>query len=315
MDYIPVYEGEEGPRPSGIPGRAAVRIPAEKRQLIGVKTGAAEKIRVVKEIRTAGRVAYDPELFTAQQEFLSAIPAYEKAKAGPYHEPPERAKALVEAARMRLRLKGMSEPEIEELEKRASQDQSLVLPDMSSPNALIGDPDSRFRGNGIPAVWVYAAVYEQDIPYIKKGTKAVVTVPVFQEKEFQGEVAGLDPVLDPATRSLRAQIRVADEGGLLRPEMFVDVTLKPDLGEVTAVPREAVMLTGERAIVFTVTADGYFMPKEVKLGAAGESYYEIKEGLEPGERVVVSGNFLIDSESRLQGALESMTAGGHQHGG
>lgn len=306
MDYIPVYEGEEVSLPSSVPGHAAVRIPAEKQQLIGVKLGTIEKRRLTKEIRTPGRVAYDPALFTAQQEFLSAVESLKKAKGGPYHEPLERAEALVNSSRTRLRLLGMSEDEVKELEEKATQDQNLILPE---------NPAAPFTSLQ-QYVWVYGAIYEYELPFVKVGSVVKVRVPTFSDREFAGEVRALDPVLDSGTRSIRVRIRVGNPEGLLKPEMYVDVYLEAELGEVVAVPEEAVMQTGERALVFVSRGEGIFEPREVKLGAKAGNLYEVKSGIEVGDEVAVSGNFLIDSESRLQAALQGMTGGGggHQHG-
>jgi multidrug efflux pump subunit AcrA (membrane-fusion protein) len=105
-----------------------------------------------------------------------------------------------------------------------------------------------------------------------------------------------------------------DPEKLLKPEMYVDLFLVADLGEAVSVPQEAVMFTGERAIVFVAQGEGFFEPREVKLGTQAGNFYEVKTGLHLGEQIAVSGNFLIDSESRLQSALEGMTAGGHIHG-
>jgi len=305
MDYTPVYEDELSGAPSQVPGHAAVQIPADRQQLIGVKTAKVEKRALVKELRTVGRVAFDPELFTAQQEFISAVEGAKLAKGSPYHEPPERAEALVEAAKVRLRLLGMSEAEIAGLKKRAKQDRNLILPKTS------GKPMSMSN----EFVWVYGTLYENEISFAKPGTKVEIRVPTFPDKVFEGEVRSIDPVLDPATRSVRMRTRVANPEGLLRPEMYVDVYLKADLGEALALPREAVMMTGERAIVFVGHGEGHFEPREIQVGAQTGDFYEVKSGLQEGEEVVVGGNFLIDSESRLQAALQGMSGGGeHVHG-
>ena len=305
MDYIPVYDDELAAKATNVPGHAAVHIPAAKQQLIGVRTGEVQKRRIAKEIRAAGRVVFDPELYTAQQEFISAAESFRKAGAGSYHEPVERAKALFDSARTRLRLLGMSEEEIAELEKQKVQDRNLILPP-EAPKEPISLPNQ--------FVWVYGMIYEYEVPFVKIGTPAEVRVPTFPDKVFSGEVRAMDPVLDPMTRTIRVRIRVENPEGILKPEMFADVVLKTDLGEVLSVPGEAVVQTGERAIVFVVQGEGYFEPREVKLGARAGDFYEVRFGLEAGERVAVSGNFLIDSESRLQGALQGMSTEGHQHG-
>ena len=295
MDYIPVYEDEVMGKGSLVPGHATIAIPAAKQQLIGVKLGTVEKRKLVKEIRTSGRVAYDPELFSAQQEYLSAAQSVKKMGQGPYPEVFERSKALVESSKMRLRILGMSEVEIAALEKSSIRDANLILPTEKS-------------------VWVYANLYEYEIPFVKIGTPVTIRIANFAEREFSGEVRALDPVLDPMTRSIRARIWVAHSEGVLRPEMYVDVYLKSEIEEALAVPSEAVMPAGEENLVFVSHGEGYFEPRDVKLGAKTENFYEVKSGLTAGERVAVSGNFLIDSESRLQGALQGMKSGDHAHG-
>ena len=296
MDYIPVYEDEVAGRKSPVPGHATIEIPVAKQQLIGVKLGTVEKRKLVKEIRTVGRVAYDPELFTAQQEYLSAVEGMKKVNSGPYPEVAERTKALVESTKIRLHLLGMSDAEIADLEKQATRDQNLILP-----------TEKQF-------IWVYANLYEYEIPFVKIGTPVNVHVPTFPDKEFTGEVRALDPVLNASTRSIRIRSRVANPEGLLKPEMYVDVYLKTELVEALAVPAEAVMSTGEQNLVFVAQGEGFFEPRDVKLGAKAEQFYEVKSGLAAGERIAVSGNFLIDSESRLQGALQGMSGGEHVHG-
>ena len=296
MDYTPVYEDEVAGRRSPVPGHATIEIPVAKQQLIGVKLGTVEKRKLVKEIRAVGRVAYDPELFTAQQEYLSAVEGMKKVNSGPYPEVAERTKALVESTKMRLHLLGMSDAEIADLEKQAVRDQNLILP-----------TEKQF-------IWVYANLYEYEIPFVKIGTPVSVRIPTFPDKEFSGEVRALDPVLNASTRSIRIRSRVANPEGLLKPEMYVDVYLKAELTEALVVPAEAVMSTGEQNLVFVAQGEGFFEPRDVKLGAKAEQFYEVKSGLAAGERIAVSGNFLIDSESRLQGALQGMSGGEHVHG-
>lgn len=317
MDYIPVYEDETVGKASEVPGHAEVQLSWEKQQLMGVKLGGVEKRKLVKEIRTSGRVVYDPDLFVAQQEYLSAKESLQKMAGGPYPEVIERAEALVGSSKMRLRLLGMSEEEVAELEKRATRDQNLILPGPGTISKSAGSQEHPLEpdtfGNGT-FVWVYAPVYEYEIPFVKIGTPVTVRIPTFADRQFTGDVRALDPVLDPATRSIRMRARVSNPEGLLKPEMYVDVYLKTDLDEKVVVPVEAVMHTGERDLVFVAQGDGHFEPREVKLGAKTNEFYEIKSGLAAGERIAVSGNFLIDSESRLQGALAGMGGGEHQHG-
>ena len=304
MDYIPVYEDESRGIPSQVRGHATVPIPPEKQQLIGVKLGKVEKSVLAKEIRTVGRVAYDPVLYTAQQEFLAAVQSLKKAKGGPYHEPLERTESFVASIKLRLRILGMSEEEIAELETNALQDQNLILPGGPS-----GGPLSSVQN----FVWVYATIYEHEISWIRVGTEIKVLSPAFPEKEFSGKVVAADPILDAQTRSIRIRARVSNPEGILKPEMYVDVYFKAEAGEGLVVPKEAVLFTGERNLVFVSSKENYFEPREVKLGAETGNFYEVKSGLAVGESVVVSGNFLIDSESRLQAAFQGMGGEGGGH--
>jgi hypothetical protein len=304
MDYVPVYEEAVMDRKSDVPGRAVVEIPSERQQLIGVRLGKVEKQPMRLSLRTVGRVAYDPDLYAAQHEYLSALDGLEKSGTGPYHEPPERARALVESAKVRLRLLGMSEQEIEDLERNKRVSRSLILPEASSEDA----------GRRERWVWIYAALYEPDLPLVRIGSHVNVRVPSDSAREYTGTVQALDPVLNEVTRSIRVRSRVRDDEGILKPGMYVDVYLATDLGAELAVSQEAVIFTGERSIVFVAKEDGFFEPREVKLGVKAGTLYEVKSGLVEGERVVTSGNFLIDSESRLHSALESMSGGEHKHG-
>jgi len=321
MDYIPVYEEDLAGAPSEVPGHAAVHLDPGKQQLIGVKLGTVEKRAMKKEIRTSGRVAFDADLYTAQREFVSAVTSLEKSKHGPYHEPLERAEELMNSVRTRLRLLGMSEEEIEELKGNAVQDQNLILPNLGTGSAGSGfDTSSGLQSKPVPErigtwVWVYGNIYEYELPFVKVGSIVKVRVTTFPGKEFVGEVRGMTPVLDAQTRSVRVRAKVGNPEGLLKPEMYADLYLESELGETLAVPAEAVMETGERKIVFVTREGGHFEPREVTLGTRAGDFYEVKSGLAAGEQVVVSGNFLIDSESRLQAALQGMgSGGGHQHG-
>ncbi|MBI4115723.1 MAG: efflux RND transporter periplasmic adaptor subunit [Candidatus Omnitrophica bacterium] len=209
----------------------------------------------------------------------------------------------------------MSEQEIAELEKGGVQDKNLILPPNESSPHLNPPPAEEGGGKeGGRYVWVYGAIYEYELPFVKVGSSIKVKVPTFPDQEFSGAINALDPVLDPTTRSIRIRARVENPGGLLKPGMYVDVYLRGGEEDVLAIPLDAVMHTGERELAFVAKGEGYFEPREIRLGTQAGDYWVVKEGLKMGEQIVVSGNFLIDSESRLQAALQGMTGGGHQHG-
>ncbi len=277
-------------------GYAAVKLGAEKRELIGIETAPVTKRTLEKTIRTVGRVAYDPELYQAQEEYLQALRASQKAAAA---EPEIKAQAdkLVESSKIKLRLLGLSEELIQEIETAGKADRSLLYSDAGGK------------------VWLYAPIYEYEIPLVKAGDRLKAEVPGMPGKAFEGEIRSIDSVLDPETRSARVRAVLDNSEGLLKPEMFVNATILIAAGEKLAVPEQAVFSTGEKQIVFVAKADGNFEPREVGLGIKTDDFLEVLSGLSEGELVVTSGNFLIDSESRLKAALEGIgSKGGHQHG-
>lgn len=273
--------------------KEAIKIDSYKQQLIGVKTDKLIYRSLIKQIRTVGRVAFDPELYKTQQEYIQAIKTLEGVEGSSQREVVDRIEAIVKAARLKLELSGMSKEQIEELAKNKESDESL----------LISSPDSS-------TTWVYATIYEYELEAVKIGQKATISAISYPDKKFEGEVIAIDPVFDTMTRSVRSRIKVDNKEGLLKPNMYVDVEINIDLGAHLALAKEAIMDSGLRKIVFISLPDGYFQPIEVKTGISSEDYVEIKEGLKEGDVVVTSGNFLIDSESKLKQALEGT---GHQH--
>jgi multidrug efflux pump subunit AcrA (membrane-fusion protein) len=213
----------------------------------------------------------------------------------------EQSASLLKAARSRLLLLGMSNAEIDELEKQGKPETSLYLPTREDKS-----------------VWVYVTVYEYEAAMVKEGMTVSVDAPAYPGRIFQGRIVSIAPVLEAATRTLKARALVDNPDGLLKLEMFVNVRISCDLGEKLAVPEEAVMHAGTRNIVFIADPNGYFTPRTVTLGAKAQGYYEVLQGLTAGEEVVTSGNFLVDSESKLNAVLNQMgepnqPAGGHHH--
>ena len=277
-------------------GYGNVRLSSEKTSAIGIKTGEVKKIQMTKTIRTVGRIAYDPDLYQAEEELIQAARAFEKAELGSIPEVKEQAGRLVESATIRLRLLGLSDSLIDEVKQAGKPDRSLLYSEAGG------------------TVWLYAPIYEYEIPLVKVGDTIDVEVPAFPEKKFQGAIRSIDPVVDPVTRSIRARAVLQNPEGFLKPEMYVNAILERRLGEVLAVPEEAVFATGEQNIVFVAKPDGVFEPRQVTVGVKSGEDYEVKSGLSEGETVVTSGNFLIDSESRLKAALQSVGGEGHKHG-
>lgn len=295
MELVPVYEEPSPMAPMAVSpkGYASILLTPQKRQFIGVKTAVAERRRMTQTIRTVGKIAYDPELYQAQEEFLQALRSHKESGRSSIPEVAERAERLVASSRMRLRLLGLSEELIEEIAERKESDRSLLL---SGDHA-----------------WLYATIYEFELPLVKVGQMVEAELPALPGNKLVGTIRSIDPVLDPGTRSARVRAVLKNLEGILKPEMFVNVTLAVEFGRVVAVPDAAVFDTGTNKIVFVDKGDGLFEPREVATGVRAGGYWEIKSGIRPGESVVTSGNFLIDSESRLKAALEELAGEERDH--
>lgn len=301
MDLVPVYEEEAGagmsPRVGAPAGYAPVLLTPQKQQLIGVKTATVERRPLTKTIRTAGVIAHDPELYQTQAEYIKAVQALEQAKQSGIPDVVDQAQRLVESTQIRLRHLGLSDELIQEIATWKEPEHSLLF---SHP----GEP-----------VWMYAQVYEYELPLVHVGQELTVEVPALPDQLFHGVIRAIDPMVEPMTRTTRIRAQLQDPQGQLKPEMYVTASIAINLGEVVAVPEEAVFTTGEKHMVFIDKGQGLFEPRDVSLGAKADDSYEITAGVAEGERVVTSGNFLIDSESRLKAAAQGTAAGGaHQHG-
>jgi membrane fusion protein, copper/silver efflux system len=280
MDYVPVYE-EDLRGKGGIPGRAAFTLSAERQQLIGVRTGTVERRSLAVAIRAVGKVAYDPGLYQAIVEYREALRAKSALAGASMPEAREGADTLVRAVALKLRQQGISEAQVRDM---ARDPVSLLLPGKE--------------------VWVYAQVYEYEVELVRPGQEMVVTVPSLPGRTFRAAVVAVDPIVNATTRTARVRARVATPDAVLRPETFVNVALQVPLGEKVAVPESAVLDPGRgQRIVFVVEGEGRFAPRAVELGREAQGYYEVLDGVAPGERVVTSANFLIDSESRFRSAV------------
>ncbi len=298
MDLVPVYAEEGAPAGGGAApdGYAPVLLTPQKQQFIGVTTAPARRQHLTKNIRTVGTIAHDPELYQAQAEYIQAIKARDQARSTGAHDAIEQAQRIVEASRIRLKHLGLSDELIQEMEAWSEPQHSLLF-------AHPGEP-----------VWMYAQIYEYELPLVRVGQAVTVQVPA-QTEPLHGTIRAIDQMIEPMTRTVRIRALLSDPQGQLKPDMYVNVEIAMDQGEVLAIPESAVFATGEKQIVFVDKGEGLFEPRDVAVGVKADGYYEIKSGVAEGELVVTSGNFLIDSESRLKAALGGMTGEGHQHGG
>jgi multidrug efflux pump subunit AcrA (membrane-fusion protein) len=244
-----------------------IQISLQKQKLLGIEKEVVKNHELIYEIKSAGKVAYDTGLYVTQQEYITAIQS--------------KSNDLAQAARQRLLLAGMSQAEISDLAATGKPQQNLYLPDETA--------------------WVYLSIYEQDAGLIKEGQTVSMENPSFPGELFSGKVGGISPVLDPETRSIKVRVKVINKNKKLKPEMFVNATIRVALGKKLAIPASAIIDTGTRKIVFVALGEDRFIQKEVILGQQAGNYVEVISGLHAGQAVVKSGSFFVDSESALRG--------------
>jgi len=293
QELVPVEQ------PKDITGYTAVTLSDKKLQMIGIRTSPIEERQASKSIRTVGKIAYDPELYQAEEEYLQALGAWKKAKTGGDPEIAARAERLVESSRIRLELFGLNQKLIAEIEELGKPDKSLILAEAGG------------------TVWMYAPIYEQEMDVIKEGQTVRVTAPtVIPGKEFSGTIRGVDSVLDPKTRSVRIRAVLDNEEGHLKPNVYVNVVIEVDLGKQILIPEDAVLDSGERRIAFVALRKGVFEPRVLILGPKLEDDFVVISGVSTGEEVVSQATFFVDSESKLKAAVGQSAGGAHAgHGG
>jgi len=263
---------------------------------------------------------YSPELVSTQEEYIAALSYLKELEGGGRRDAVASARALVKATRKRLTYWDVTEEQIRILERTGEVTKSLTV---VSPAAgvVIQKMDAALEGMFVKAgmnlykvadlstIWVHTDIYESDLPWVKSGLNAKVTLPFFPGEEFSGKVLFLQPFLTEKTRTVKACIEIANGDRRLEPGMYAEVKIFPVASQhAVLVPEDAVIRTGERNVVFVALGEGRFLPKDLKLGLKGEGVYEVKKGLGAGDKVVVSAQFLLDSESRLQEFIRKLMA-------
>jgi RND family efflux transporter MFP subunit len=255
---------------------------------------------------------YSPELVAAQKEHLVARRA--QARLGDSSVPgvAKSGAELADASRQRLRAFDVSPEEIATLERTGAARRTVtlrspvsgvVVEKMAFEGMKVTPADRLYEIADLSRVWVLAEVYEKDLGAVRVGVPARVTLANQAGGDWRGTVTFVSPTVKPETRTVEARIEVDNRSGVLKPDMFVDVFLEAVTASVLSVPESAVIQTGERTLVFVDKGEGRYEPREVALGARVAAGYEVLRGLTAGERVVVSANFLLDSESSLRSAI------------
>ncbi len=259
---------------------------------------------------------YSPELVSAQYEYLTAVHAREQlAKSNP--DAAAGGEALIVGARRRLEYWDISDKQIERLAKTGQAEKVMtlyspangwVLERMVLPGHKVMPGEPLMVVGDLTHVWGDADIYESDLPYVKTGMPVEITLSYWPDKVFKGTISFITPTLDPETRTLRARLEINNPDLALKPEMYADAHLNYELGERLVIPEQAVMRTGLRNYVFREGDNGKLVPIEIRLGVRTDGYYEVLAGLNEGDRVVTSSNFLVDSESSMKAALEALSA-------
>ncbi len=340
MELVPVYADEGQGQDGGVAVSPGVR------QNLGIRTAEVRKGTLARTLDAVGNVAFNerdlvqlqarssgyveklfvrapldpvrkgqpllqlyvPDWVAAQEEYL----AVKRMPAG------ADTAGLLDAARQRMRLAGMTDAQVAQVSARSQVSPRItvtapadgVVSELAVREGMTVAPGAPlFRINGLRTVWVNAEVPESAAAQIRPGMAVRATSPAFPGTAFAGKVEALLPEVSAATRTLKARIELANPGGKLVPGMFATIHMAPAQSrETLLVPAEAVIRTGERTVVITVSDDGRFAPVQIVTGAEADGQAEVLEGLAEGQKVVASGQFLIDSEASLRGTLQRLGA-------
>ena len=340
MDYIPVFEGEAedasivkvspgklqrtgvrseaaGLRVVSRPVRAPGAVKLDERRVAVISLRSEGFIEKVENVTTGDRVRkdqpllrlYSPEVAAASAQYLSVL---NEASGGGGGRP-----LVLEGARRRLVNLNVPADVLAEIERTRrvpatitwSAPRDGIVLERNAVDGMRAPPgEVLFRIADISTVWVVADVPEHELAWVRPGQPATIRTRSMPGRKFQGRVALIYPQVSPETRTTRVRIELPNPEGVLLPDMYADVEFAAGADKpVVAVPDSALMDTGARQVVIIDKGEGTFEPREVKVGLRGNGFVEIREGVGEGDRVVVSANFLIDAESNLKAALQSMS--------
>ncbi|MGH7411342.1 MAG: efflux RND transporter periplasmic adaptor subunit, partial [Candidatus Methylomirabilis sp.] len=250
------------------------------------------------------------------EEYLLALQAKKQVASSPFHQVAASGDSLVEAARRRLLFWDVTPEQIAELERNGRPTKALtmvspidgfVIDKMAFEGMRVEPSMVLYKIADLSTVWVYADIYEYELPLVRVGQEATIRLSYSPGQTFRGRVVYVYPYLDSKTRTAKVRFELPNTADWkLKPGMFADVELNVSMGRQLAIPQEAVLDSGTRQIVFVDQGEGHFEPQEVKLGVRVDNRYEILSGLKPGTRVVASANFFLDSESKLRESMGLM---------
>jgi RND family efflux transporter MFP subunit len=260
---------------------------------------------------------YSPELVTAQEEYLLALEQYNRLSDASYPRVRQVAEGLLKASLTRLQYWDLTEEQIDQIRSSGKIRKTLTV---YSPASGVVTKKSAFEGHfvkegemqyeivNLATVWVDVDIYEYELPWVEKGMPAEMELTYIPGKRFKGKVLFIYPYLETKTRTATLRLEFVNPNYELKPGMYADILLKSRVAKNTlVVPQEAVIFSGMRRIVYVSLGEGKFEPREIKLGLEGNANeYQVLDGLKAGEEIVLSAQFMLDSESRLQEAIQKM---------
>ncbi len=303
--------------------RTVGRIEADERRLVTINTkveGWIEKLyvdytgRYVKKGEPMAEI-YSPELLATQQEFLGVL----KWAKQPVDKKKEDtlslmlagdATAALNAARQRLRLWDISEKQIEQIQQSGKTYRTLTLyspvsgfvtQKMAVSGMKVMPGEKLFDIADLSSLWIIADIYEYELPFVKVGQQARITLSYFPGKELSSTIDYIYPTISADTRTAKIRLTIPNPGGRLKPQMFTNVEIRISLGRKLVIPESAVIDTGKGQVVYVDKGEGALEPREVELGLRADGAVEVLHGIKAGEKVAASANFLIDSEAQLKG--------------
>ena len=256
---------------------------------------------------------YSPELLTTQRELIDLLRMRDNAPKGSLSVHGD-AQSLIESAERRLRLWNITDEQVAKIKKTRQAEESLpILAKMDgivqtlpvTQGMTIAPGNTLVDVADLSVVWVWGEFYQEELPMLSLGQAVTVTSDSYPGEKFKGQLSLVDPFINDAKRTGRVRLDIQNPELKLKPDMYVDVLLEMKMGKSLVVPVSAIMPTGKRNIAFVDKGEGKLEPRFLELGGKYGNVYAVKSGLKEGERVVASANFLIDAESKIQGALNS----------
>jgi multidrug efflux pump subunit AcrA (membrane-fusion protein) len=258
---------------------------------------------------------YSPDLVATEEEYLIAKRGAKEMGSSQFPDVSQGSQSLLRSTRERLKLWDITDEQIKKLDETGEVTKTLtfyspvsgfVTDRKAFPQTAVTPDMDLYAISDLSTIWVNADVYEYEVPFVKVGQTADMELSYYAGRTYTGKITYIYPTVDPVSHTVKARIEFANPNFDLKPQMFANVQLKIDYGKQIVVPQEAIMDSGDKQYVFVVHDGGVFEPRVIQMGAKLEGNVVVLSGLSAGETIVISGNFLIDSESRLKSAMTGM---------